>query len=68
MTPHFLEIYKKALQTSKLDPEDNLRWRNVAIYENDHLHEVYTVGNDKLPHLVLLHGYGGTSLTYIKMV
>lgn len=31
------------------------------------MHEVYTVGNNKLPHLVLLHGYGGTSLTYVRM-
>lgn len=31
------------------------------------MHEVYTTGNSQLPHLVLLHGYGGTSLTFVRM-
>ena len=31
------------------------------------MHEVYTTGNNKLPHLVMLHGYGGTSLTFVRM-
>lgn len=30
------------------------------------MHEIYTVGPSHLPHLVLLHGYGGTSLTYVR--
>jgi len=30
------------------------------------MHELYTVSNKHLPHLVLLHGYGGTSLTFIR--
>ena len=30
------------------------------------MHEVYTNSKEKLPHMVLLHGYGGTSLTYVR--
>lgn len=42
--------------------------RNVKIYENDHIHEIYTNSHPKedLPHLVMLHGFGGTALTYIR--
>jgi len=67
MTPQFLQIYKRVLNTSGLDCEHDLKWRNVLVYKEDHFHELHTTGNTKLPHLVLLHGYGGTSITYIKI-
>jgi len=66
MTPKFIDLYKNALETSSLNCEQDLKWRNVIIYEQDHIHELYTIGDNSLPHLVLLHGYGGTSLTFIK--
>lgn len=31
------------------------------------MHEIYTVSPSDLPHLVMLHGYGGTSLTFIRL-
>ena len=32
------------------------------------MHEVYTVKRkSSLPHIVLLHGYGGTALVYVRM-
>jgi pimeloyl-ACP methyl ester carboxylesterase len=45
-----------------------LHTRNVKIYEKDHIHEIYTNSHPKedLPHLVMLHGFGGTALTYIR--
>lgn len=30
------------------------------------MHELYTVGDSSRPHIVLLHGYGGSSLTFIR--
>ena len=67
MTEEFIQIYREVLGFSNLEVENNLKFRNVAIYNNDHMHEVYTTGDKKLPHLVLLHGYGGTSITFVRM-
>ena len=51
-----------------MDLDLNLKFRNVIIYDNEYIHEVYTTGNSTLPHLVLLHGYGGTSLTFTRLL
>jgi abhydrolase domain-containing protein 5 len=67
MTEEFMKVYREALAYANLNVDEHLKYRNVPIYEKDHMHEVYTLGNKKLPHLVLLHGYGGTSLTFIRM-
>ena len=50
-----------------MDLDFSLKFRNVKIYEKDYIHEVYSQGNSTLPHLVLLHGYGGTSLTFSRL-
>ena len=44
-----------------------MSFRNVKIYENDYIHENYTITEKDLPHLVYLHGFGGTSLTFIRL-
>ena len=67
MTEQFMHVYKTALGYSKMDLDLSLKFRNVKIYEEDYIHEVYSVGNSTLPHLVLLHGYGGTSLTFARL-
>ena len=66
MTEEFAKIYQDALALSNVQVHEELKFRNVAIYEKDHMHEVYSTGKN-LPHLVLLHGYGGTSLTFVRM-
>ena len=66
MTAQFVEAYRKALSFSGLELDHELKYRNVRIHEKDHMHELYTASNPRLPHLVLLHGYGGTSLTFIR--
>jgi abhydrolase domain-containing protein 5 len=66
MNEEFVSTYHNALKYSNLELDHELRYRNIAIYENEHMHELYTVSVLKKPHLVLLHGYGGTSLTFIR--
>ena len=42
--------------------------RNVKIYKNDHVHEIYTRNrNPDLPHMVMMHGFGGTSLSFLRL-
>jgi pimeloyl-ACP methyl ester carboxylesterase len=59
-------VYHKALKFSNLELDKDLKYRNIPIYEEEHMHEVYTTGPRTLPHLVLIHGYGGTSLSFIR--
>ena len=53
------------LKLSKIS--DQLAYRNVLIDQNDYIHEVYTKNSSKKPHMVLLHGFGATSMAYLKM-
>lgn len=45
----------------------SLRYRNVAIDEKEYIHEVYNIASGNLPHMVWLHGFGATSMAFIKM-
>jgi pimeloyl-ACP methyl ester carboxylesterase len=67
MTDSFLKAFRNALALSNLAIDEELKYRNVTIYEKDHMHEVYTTTAKDLPHLVVLHGFAGTSLTFIRM-
>lgn len=31
------------------------------------MHQIFTKGSAGLPHIIFLHGYGGTSMTAIKL-
>ena len=62
-----MHLYKTALGFSNLSLNDELGFRNVIIDRHEYMHEVYTAGDKDLPHLVALHGYGGSSLTYVRM-
>ena len=66
MNEEFLSAYHDALKFSNLSLDTELKYRNIGIYENEHMHELYTVSVVKKPHLVMLHGYGGTSLTFVR--
>lgn len=63
----FLQTYEEALKFSKLKLHHELCYRNVRIYENEYMHEIYTKGTSDLPHIVLLHGYAVTSLSYVRL-
>ena len=60
------KVYDEALEFSGLHVPDQIYTRNVKIYNHDHIHEITTNNSPDLPHLVLLHGFGGTALTYIR--
>ena len=67
MTAKLVAAYRAALRFSNLEVGVELKFRNVQIMGKEHMHEVYTAGRNNLPHLVLLHGYGGTSLTFVRV-
>jgi pimeloyl-ACP methyl ester carboxylesterase len=58
-----LETYEQLLGHSGLNLYEDLHFRNVKIFKQDYLHEVYTV-NPELPHLVMIHGFGGSSYAF----
>ena len=65
MTEEFLKVYRDMFELSHIAAD--LKYRNVLISEKDYIHEVYTVSNQKLPHVVCLHGFGATSMAFLKM-
>jgi len=70
MSKENIKAYSKALEFSKLTFGEQIHFRNVRIYEKDHMHEIYTVNKEakkELPHLVMMHGFGGTALTFIRI-
>ena len=67
MNQSFMHLYKTALSFSNLHLKNQLNFRNVLIEKNQYVHQLYTIGRKELPHLVALHGYGGSSLTYVRM-
>lgn len=62
-----VEILEKTLEFSGLKLRQEIDYRPVRIYEIDHIHEIYTISqNNNLPHMVLLHGFGGTGMTFVR--
>jgi pimeloyl-ACP methyl ester carboxylesterase len=63
------EILEKTLSFSELKLGEEIDYRPVKIFENDHVHEIYTINHESshLPHMVMLHGFGGTAMTYVRM-
>ena len=62
-----LETYEKTLAYSGLKLHQEISFRNVRIYENEFIHQIFTINDPKLPHLVFLHGYGGNSMTAVRI-
>lgn len=55
------------LKFSGLEIEKEIDYRSVKIYDIDHVHEIYTINENKnLPHIVFLHGFGGTGMTFVR--
>ncbi len=65
MNEDLIKVYQEMLALSKV--EKDLRYRNVKIYERDYIHELYTLSNKNLPHLVCIHGFGATSMGFLYM-
>ena len=53
------------LSYSGLLAPDEIRSLNVPVGEDSWMHEVICGKEDR--HIVLLHGYGGTALTFVRM-
>jgi len=60
-----MEVYREMISLSNIGSE--LRFRNVIIYGNEYIHELYTDNNRNKPHLVCLHGFGATGLAYQRL-
>lgn len=63
-----VDLINKTLSFSGLELPQQIDYRAVGIYDVDYIHEIYTVPPKKdLPHIVMLHGFGGTALTYVRL-
>ncbi len=63
-----MEILNSTLKFCGLQMGDEIDYRAVRIYEIDHIHEIYTNNEKKnLPHIVLLHGFGGNAMTFFRL-
>ena len=63
-----LEAYHTLLKYSQLKVNQEIFIRNVDLSAYSHMHEIYTqnITGRQLPHLVLLHGFAGSAMSYIR--
>lgn len=58
---------KTLLELSGYKLNEDIEIKDVPIYENHYIHTIKTL-NEGMKTLVIVHGYGGSSITFYKMI